>query len=115
MKNLFRPNYGLIILGIILFSSACTSSQPVSSPAKMNTPTPVQVPEDANLPTSSPTKRVTPKPGTSISDEGATRLMYQLLQIGDPMFDEAVDAILAADDTRFVPVFIELFRANQIG
>ncbi len=51
----------------------------------------------------------------SISAEEETQLMYALSERGDITPRAAVDIILVADDTRFIPVFIELMRANQIG
>jgi hypothetical protein len=42
--------------------------------------------------------------------------MMTVLSIGlDHLTQEAVDAILEANDTRFIAVFIELMRAHQIG
>lgn len=54
-----------------------------------------------------------PQPGRLFPDEEATQLMNDLSLGSDPL--EAVDTILAARDTRFIAVFIELMRANQIG
>lgn len=52
------------------------------------------------------------EPGTPIPDEEAAQLMYDLAFGSDPQ--KAIDAILSAKDTRFIAVFIELMRANQI-
>jgi hypothetical protein len=41
--------------------------------------------------------------------------MYKLSSSQQHDAQEAVDVILAAEDSRFIPVFIELMRANQIG
>jgi hypothetical protein len=54
-------------------------------------------------------------PGDSLPDDEASRLMYALLESSETEFKQAVEAIIAAQDTRFIPVFIELFRANQLS
>jgi hypothetical protein len=61
---------------------------------------------------SEPTLSPRPAPGTSLPDEEATRLMYDLAFGAQP--GEAVEAVLASRDMRFIAVFIELIRANQI-
>lgn len=54
--------------------------------------------------------------GTRLPDNQATRLMYALSDTGDPAeAQQALDAVLAAGDRRFIAVLIELMRANQIG
>lgn len=50
-----------------------------------------------------------------ISDEEAVELMYQLVDRDVEIARAAVDRIVAADDQRFVSVFIELMRAGQVG
>jgi hypothetical protein len=54
-------------------------------------------------------------PAGSIPDDTATRLMYQLSLTAGAGYQDALDTVLAANDTRFVSVLIELLRANQIG
>jgi hypothetical protein len=59
--------------------------------------------------------RSTQNPETLIPDAEATNLMYALSEGAAPEFKEAVDTILTVNDTRFTAVFLELFRANQLG
>jgi len=54
-------------------------------------------------------------PENPLPDDEATRLMYDLLQSSESEFKQAVETIIGAQDTRFIPVFIELFRANQLS
>ena len=50
-----------------------------------------------------------------IDDDEAKSLMF-LLSNGTPAeAEEAIERIIAADDKRFIGVFLELFRARQIG
>lgn len=53
--------------------------------------------------------------GSALSDEDVRLLMAALLAGTPPDAQIAVDTILAADDSRFIAVFIELMRAYQIG
>ncbi len=57
----------------------------------------------------------TQMPDEPIPDDTATRLMYQVSLHAGSGYLDALETILAANDTRFVSVFIELLRANQIG
>lgn len=95
----------LIIVALSLILSAC---QPSEQTLELN---PVK-PESTS--TVSPTQSFpslaseTPSP-----DDEATQLMYSLVSGSD--YQQAIDTILSTQDTRFIAVFIELMRANQIG
>ncbi len=52
--------------------------------------------------------------GASLKDDDARTLMYTLSDLSSQTH-EAVQTVLTANDTRFVAVFLELIRANQIG
>ncbi len=52
--------------------------------------------------------------GASLKDDDARTLMYTLSDLSSQT-NEAVQTVLTANDTRFVAVFLELIRANQIG
>lgn len=65
--------------------------------------------------TQTPAQQLSQEPGSALSDEDAVLLMYQLSSAIGSENIEAVDRILAANDTRFIAVFLELMRANQIG
>ncbi|WP_218080619.1 DUF3179 domain-containing protein [Anthocerotibacter panamensis] len=51
----------------------------------------------------------------ALSEKQAIALMYQLSDGGEAETQAAIKEILSARDSRFVAVFIELMRANQIG
>ncbi|MGB0388806.1 MAG: DUF3179 domain-containing protein [Ardenticatenaceae bacterium] len=53
--------------------------------------------------------------GTPLPDEEVSRLMSALLEGDRDELLAARDAILAARDTRFIAVFLELFRASEMG
>ncbi len=55
------------------------------------------------------------EPSMPIDDQEAARLMYALSGGEAQAVREAQAAILEAGDSRFIPVYIELFRAYQIG
>jgi hypothetical protein len=94
---------------ITLLIIAMVSSLAVSAcdPARQTADAPAQMPETASPAASSLNT------DTLLPDEEATRLMYVLSKGAFPQ--EAIDTILAAGDVRFIAVFIELMRANQIG
>ncbi len=52
---------------------------------------------------------------SSAPDVPATRLMYELLEQGAGALEARVARLVRDDDDRFVPVFIELLRAGQLG
>lgn len=54
-------------------------------------------------------------PGQPIPDDVATTLMNDLFGGREAEISAAVEAIMTAQDERFVPVFIELLRFAQIG
>ena len=92
----------LLCFALILGLSAC-------SPTAESPPESLSVQLEENSGEESGT---TPIMGTEISDEEALRLMYKLLE---PKYQEATDTILAANDTRFIGVLIELLRVNQMS
>lgn len=95
-----------VLIGIGLLLSACSSFEEIPETMETHEPEPA-------LETSTP-PNPTPEPEMSaISDDEATQLMYDLLFNNEPQ--KAVDSILDAEDSRFISVFIELMRANQIG
>jgi hypothetical protein len=101
-KNI--QTFAFLLLGFCLLLNACgpaTDATETTEPA---------VTEPSVDPTQPPSL---PEPGTPLPDDEATQLMYALSSGTDPQ--GAVDTILAAGDTRFIAVFIELLRANQIG
>jgi len=103
------------ILGISLLSSACSTSGNDSG-AFVSTETPsIQQNEDSTQKPLYPGTLTNPSTGTTIPDEEATQLMYQLSLSTEPKFQEAVEIILSAKDNRFIAVFIELLRANQLA
>lgn len=48
-------------------------------------------------------------------DSEATKLMYSLSDTNPKTAGAAIETIIARQDTRFIAVFIELFRADEIG
>jgi len=96
LKKLFRPR-NLLLLAIVLLLAFWRPSSEIkdSSTPVPATRTPIPVPS-----------------GTPTPDEEATRLMYDLAFGPEP--EKAIDTVLANKDTRFIAVFIELMRANQI-
>jgi hypothetical protein len=74
---------------------------------------PVTIPEESE--TSEPNAITQPIETDSPGDDEATDLMYQLLQGDEAVFQSAIETIIAAKDTRFIAVFIEILRANQLG
>ena len=58
---------------------------------------------------------VSPTPVTSIDDDETKELLQALLTTGSDDTQEAVERIVAANDPRFISVFLELFRARQVG
>ncbi len=115
MKYWYFITLTLVLLGLSLAFGGCTPSE--SSQIATET-TPTASNENAENSSLTPTSRAqltTLEAGDSISDEEAIRLMYQLSTSSEPKFQEAVDTILAANDERFIAVFIELFRANQLA
>jgi hypothetical protein len=124
--NIFRK-YKLIYLSlaVTLLLAACvpgdTLPTPTGSPTNTRSDpaasgeapasTPTTEAEITTIPTAA-TKQLQPD---SISDSEATELMYQLSEPGTQEFQAAIDRILETEDSRFIPVFIELLRANQIG
>jgi hypothetical protein len=98
MKTL--PFFEIFIFGLIVLLSAC------STPDKTD-------PLTTSL-AATPTQLVV-EPADLLPDDEATRLMYEFLQSTEPEFKKTVEIIIAAKDIRFIPVFIELFRANQLS
>jgi len=92
--------YGALILLIFLLT-ACTPANPLTVS-----------PDDTII-----TDSATPSQAAAsiLSDQQATDLMFQMTQGSHSEVLEALDAALAADDQRFISVFIEILRANQLG
>ncbi|MBT3338235.1 MAG: DUF3179 domain-containing protein [Anaerolineae bacterium] len=91
----------LFCLVLVLGLSACS---PAVAPPEAPALQPERDSEEENS--------TTPIMGSQLSDEEATRLMYELLE---PKNQIATDTILAAHDTRFIAVFIELLRVDQLS
>jgi hypothetical protein len=110
------PIYILVFLGISFLLSACTSSEPALQTVDPTVAASLQAAE-VTSPTPPPaTQAPTLNPGgPPLTDEEATRLMYALALGPELDTQEALLSISAANDTRFIPVFIELLRAYQIG
>lgn len=115
MKYWYLFTLTIVFLGFSIIFSGCTTSESAPIAAETVTEISTAVSVDADLPRSTPTPGLTPNAESPFPDEEATRLMYQLSQNSQPKFQETVDTILAANDTRFIAVFIELLRANQIA
>lgn len=95
--------YWLLLL--LLFSlaacNAASNTQPTINPQR---------------PAATETQAISQPLGSDIHlDQEATQLMRQLTNNNEVDFLEATEAILAANDTRFIAVFIEILRANQLG
>lgn len=107
MKRLLHPRT-LIFLAIILLLIFWRpfAGDPESAPPASETPIP------AASTSVSPTQ---PSPGSDalIAGPEAVELMYRISHGDEPQ--EAIDAVVSAGDTRFIPVFIEMMRANEIG
>jgi len=56
-----------------------------------------------------------PQTAKTTNGEEATRFMYDLSSGVEARTQSAIDSILAAEDRRFVAVFIELIRAYELG
>ncbi|MFQ5792960.1 MAG: DUF3179 domain-containing (seleno)protein, partial [Acidobacteriota bacterium] len=115
-----RVTLRTVVLGLIivipaaaLVSTLLASCQALTS---MSTPSP------GTLESTQSSEESQPAPNTAdveasapLTDVQAARLMYDLSDGGPETAQTAVSAILAAGDTRFVSVFVELLRANQLG
>ena len=97
IKRSFPPLF--LVIGFLIILSGCQIAG--------------QDPKSAQDP--SPSQQLSKDTDSSLTDQEATVLMYQLSDgIGSENL-EAVDLILANNDPRFIAVFLELIRANQIG
>ena len=103
-KKLQFFTYILLITGLLL--NACGASEQMPEITETNEPEPT-------LESPPPTEPSPESDMSAIPDDEATQLMYDMLSNAEPQ--KMVDTILAAEDTRFIPVFIEIMRANQIG
>jgi hypothetical protein len=118
-ESVFPPwkNLPLLVVGIMLMAltlSACgTGEAPpaTAAPAQSPTPPPSAIPTADPVPTTTPVERE----GTRLADEAVSAVMVQLLRIEVNQRQDALDQILAAGDTRFIAVLIEMIRAAQIG
>lgn len=107
LKRLVHPRT-LILLAIILllifwrpFADDPESALPTSEP-----PLPTM---SGTVPPSQPSA----ESDAPIAGPEAVELMYRISHGDDPQ--GAIDRVVSAGDTRFVAVFIELMRANEIG
>lgn len=91
--------------GIGLLANSCSPTKQIPEITQTNEP--VSVAESPSPAVSSLGAE------TFLTADEVSQLMTALL-IG-PDYQKAVDTILAANDPRFIAVFIELMRANQIG
>jgi len=91
--------YGALIL-IIFLLTACTPANPLTVS-----------PDDKVITDIAPSQAS----AYTLSDQQATDLMFQMTQGSQSEVLEALDAALAANDQRFISVFIEILRANQLG
>jgi len=105
-KKLVHPRT-LIFLAIILLLAVWHAS--IDAPGTVSQP---PVPESPDLLESTMPPDVFVETGSPTPDEEAAQLMYDLAFGSHPR--KAIDTILSANDTRFIAVFIELMRANQI-
>lgn len=96
LKKLFQPRTFIFLAVILLLALWRPSAED----------------QDSDSPLAAAPTFVPVEPGTPLPEEEATQLMYDLAFGSDPQ--KAMDAILTARDTRFIAVFIELMRANQI-
>jgi len=103
MKYRILRTHIFVMTAISLLLSACKPSGQIVESVEPNTTLPVTPTQPFPL----------LEPGRLIPAEEATQLMYALSFDSEPQ--EAVDTILDAKDARFIAVFIELMRANQIG
>ena len=62
-----------------------------------------------------PSQALSKNAGSPLTDQDATSAMYKLTEGMGTENLEAVEKILENQDTRFIAVFLELIRANQIG
>jgi hypothetical protein len=73
----------------------------------------------ANSTATPETPAITPEdgePSSTLPSEETTEMMYRLLELSaGSEISAVIDDIVAEGDTSFIPVFIELMRANQIG
>ncbi|MCI0554809.1 MAG: DUF3179 domain-containing protein [Anaerolineae bacterium] len=97
LKKLLRPRT-FVFLAIILLLAFWRPSNEVSDSVLPLPATPTYVPV---------------QPGPLIPDDEASQMMHDLAFGSDPQ--KAIDTIISDKDTRFIAVFIELMRANQIG
>ena len=101
------------LLGAALVSTllvSCQASTPMSTPSP-GSQEPPQSAADSELAPSDPALQTS----APLTDAEAARLMYDLSDGGQETAQAAVSDILAARDLRFISVFIELLRANQLG
>ncbi len=105
-----RLAQGLLIIAFSLGS--CTPSPGVTVTVTPATETPGSRGE---TPVATPQPAPTLVPGTPFSDDQARELMDTLIGPDSLQAKTAVEQIVAANDTRFIPVFLELMRASQIG
>ncbi len=98
----------LALLGTALVSTFMVSCQASSMAGRPSA-------GDAEQPEFAESAAPPPEPSAPLSDSHATRLLHDLSDGEPDVAQDAVRAVIAAGDDRFVAVFIELLRANQLG
>lgn len=103
----------IVFLGLLFPFILWGCSQTPTIDVPTETPVETAVPPPTATPTE--TVQVDETAVVQISDEEAEALMYTLYQGSREDIDAGLERILAANDTRFVGVLLELFRARQLG
>ncbi len=92
-----------LLLLLLLAACASTAEQP---PAELNSN------PEPERPTDEP---ATEAPTPAIPDDVATAYMYDLSSRDRELGQQVLDAVLEAEDKRFIPVLIEVMRGTEIG
>lgn len=106
LKRLLHPRtviFVLIILLLIIWRPFAEAPESASPPSKSPTPTMIEP-----IPPTQPSA----ESDSLIPGPEAVELMYQISHGSEPQ--EAIDTVVSAGDRRFIAVFIEMMRANEI-
>lgn len=90
--------------------AACTTPPPATPTEESDEVAPEDEPESDDAEEADQND----EPVVTFSDEEATEAMYQLLN-GNAAATNVNEQVLAAGDERFIPVYIEMLRAAQVG
>ena len=124
-----------LLIGLCLIISGCSSQAPVATEVEATSvaeetavaeETDPQIAEPPNTPAVSSTEAIrlttptapptpTRDPETPISDEEASRLMYQLSSGSEQKFQGAKGIILAVEDERFISVILNCCVRTNLG